>query len=76
VVHYQGRFDFFIASDGADVRGKVLMDHETWAYRFGTGPKMLDERMSCGIMTDPPDHHAFATSFSAASARRIWRGFR
>lgn len=56
--HYQGRFDFFISSDFSDIKDNVLQDNATWLYSKGTSPKMLDERMACGMMTDPPIHNS------------------
>jgi len=56
--HYQGRFDFFISSDYSDIKDNVLQDNATWLYSKGTSPKMLDERMACGMMTDPPIHNS------------------
>lgn len=54
---YQGRFDFHIASDHRDIRDNILQDNDTWLYSKGTSPKMLDPRLACGMMTDPPHHN-------------------
>lgn len=55
--HYQGRFDFYISSDYNDIRSNVLQDNDTWLYSKGTSPKLLDPRLACGMMTDPPHHN-------------------
>lgn len=55
--HYRGKFDFYISSDYQDIKSGILRDNETWLYSKGTSPKMLDPRLACGMMTDPPHHH-------------------
>lgn len=58
VHHYQGKFDFFIASDYREIKENVLRDHATWTARNGNTPRVMDERYASGISTDPPEHFA------------------
>lgn len=55
VHHYQGRFDFRIASDYQDIREKILPDHQVWSVIGGITPRVAPEK-SGGLTTDPPEH--------------------
>ncbi len=74
VHHYQGRFDFRIASDFQDIREKILSDHQVWSVIGGITPRVAPEK-SGGLTTDPPEHMQIRAviqrGFSPANLQRL-----
>ncbi len=57
VHHYKGRFDFFVASNGDDVRERLLKDQSTWTIEEGSSPKLLPPEQRTALMDDTPYHN-------------------
>ncbi|MBB3982216.1 cytochrome P450 [Sphingobium fontiphilum] len=57
VYHYNGRFDFFVASDPADVREGILRDPATWTIEEGSSPKLLPPEQRTALMDDTAYHN-------------------
>lgn len=56
---YQGRFDYFIASDPKDVKDNILMDYNMWTVQKGIGPKPQPEGIvAAGLSQETPNNRA------------------
>ena len=55
--HVSESHDFYVLSDHAEIREKVLADNPVWSFRFGNAAK--DSISDVGLKTDPPFHNAF-----------------
>ena len=75
VHHYQGRFDFYIASDPADVRKSILVDGDKWSIQNGNGPTPLAPQQRTGLMTDDAYHYKIRNviqrGFSTTELQRL-----
>lgn len=59
VHHYEGRFDFYIASNYSDIKDKILLDHKVWSAKGGNTPRFIDPKFFSPISSDPPIHHEY-----------------
>jgi cytochrome P450 len=59
VHHYEGRFDFYIASNYNDIKDKILRDHKVWSAKGGNTPRFIDPNFFSPISSDPPIHHEY-----------------
>ena len=58
VYHYQGKFDYYIASKYKDVRNNILWDNELWTAKYGVYLKGIPEQIqSVGLSQDPPGNN-------------------
>lgn len=55
--HFEGHgYNFYVTSDYAEIREKVLADNPTWSFKWGDGPVDWDAFSDYGFLTDPPFH--------------------